>query len=109
MDQVRCIIRLKYITITERYISPIIETNQVGGGLEQLLQEKPMNIDTSSNGMEDSDIQKSDVCRVERPVEEELAESGLITFDVQWTLAYPRPDHGQISEMDRYVNCIIIS
>ena len=55
------------------------------GEQEQLLQEKPMNIDTSSNGMEDSDIQKSDVCRVERPMEEKLAESrsdsGLDTFD----------------------------
>ena len=65
------------------------------GELEQPPQEKPMNIDTSSlnNGMEDSDVQKSDVCRVDRPMKDGLAEShrdsGLDTFDAQWTLTYP--------------------
>ena len=107
MDQGRYI-KLKCIIITERYISPITETNQMGGELEQLLQEKPTNIDTSSNEMEDSDIQKSDACRVERPMEDELVEShsdsGLDTFDAQWTLTYLAtmgPDHGHTSEMAR--------
>lgn len=82
------------------------------GELEQPPQEKPMNIDTSSlnNGMEDSDVQKSDVCGVDRPMKDGLAEShrdsGLDTFDAQWTLTY-RPQWDKtvaISEMARYVN-----